>query len=59
LGTFHPSGMAVDGAGRLYVGSEHPPSIEIYAAGASGIAAPVDSIAGPGTGLSIPASIAF
>ncbi len=53
-----PSGMAVDGAGRLYV-AKYGSTIKIYAPGASGSVAPVDSIAGPGTGLSSPASITF
>jgi sugar lactone lactonase YvrE len=54
-----PSGMAVDGAGRLYVAKYGTSTIAIYAPGASGSVAPIDSIAGPGTGLSWPASITF
>src|SRR6266480_1950586 len=54
-----PSGLAVDGTGRLYVAKNGTSTIAIYAPGASGRAAPVDSIAGPGTGLSSPAYITF
>ena len=54
-----PSGLAVDATGRLYVAKNGISTIAIYAPGASGRAAPVDSIAGPGTGLSSPAYITF
>ena len=54
-----PSGLAVDGTGRLYVAKNGISTIAIYAPGASGSDAPVDSIAGPGTGLSSPAYITF
>jgi hypothetical protein len=54
-----PSGLAVDGARRLYVAKSGTSTIAIYAPGASGSDAPVDSIAGPGTGLSSPAYITF
>jgi len=54
-----PSGLAVDGTGRLYVAKNGTSTIAIYAPGASGSDAPVDSIAGPGTGLSSPAYITF
>ena len=49
----------VDGTGRLYVAKNGTSTIAIYAPGASGSDAPVDSIAGPGTGLSSPAYITF
>jgi hypothetical protein len=54
----YPIGLAVDGAGRLYV-AKYSNEITIYAPGASGSDAPVDSITGPGTGLSGPAHITF
>jgi len=54
-----PSGLAVDGAGRLYVAKSGTSTIAIYAPRASGNVAPVDSIAGPGTGLSGPVYITF
>ena len=54
-----PSGLAVDGTGRLYVAKNGASTIAIYAPGARGSDAPVDSIAGPGTGLSSPAYITF
>jgi hypothetical protein len=47
--TAGPAGIAFDGAGRLYVANSN--SILIYAAGATGDATPVATIAGPSTGL--------
>ena len=55
-----PSGIAVDGAGRLYVAqSGGGDAILIYAAGATGNVAPVDTIFGSNTGLSYPQGVAI
>lgn len=58
-GLSSPLGMAVDGAGRLYVANQGSSSITIYAPGATGNAAPMATIAGNNTGLSGPAYITF
>ena len=54
-----PSGVQVDGAGRLVVSNASPPSITIYAnaATADNDIAPVAEIAGANTGLSTPNQI--
>jgi sugar lactone lactonase YvrE len=57
-----PIGIAFDAAGRLYVAnssSRAGNSITIYAAGATGNVAPVDSIVGNNTGLNDGVGIAF
>ena len=59
-----PTGIAFDASGRLYVangGNVSSPAgqILIYAAGASGNVAPIDSIAGSSTGLYGPTWLAF
>jgi hypothetical protein len=55
----NPGGVQVDGAGRLVVSNASPPSITIYpnAATADGDIAPVATIAGANTGLSVPDQI--
>jgi hypothetical protein len=54
-----PGGVQVDGAGRLVVSNALAPSITIYAnaATADGDIAPVATIAGANTGLSVPTQI--
>ena len=58
-------GIALDAAGRLYVtntlntGFSSYNAIMVYSAGATGNAAPVDSIVGDKTGLSTPVAIAL
>lgn len=58
-------GIALDAAGRLYVtntlntGFSSYNAIMVYAVGATGNAAPVDSIVGDKTGLSTPTAIAL
>jgi 6-phosphogluconolactonase (cycloisomerase 2 family) len=54
-----PSGIAVDGTGRLYVTNTGDSSIKIYAAGATGNVAPVATIAGNTPGLVNPAYPTF
>lgn len=46
-----PLGMAMSGAGRLYVANSYSGTIAIFAAGASGNVAPVATISGSSTGL--------
>jgi len=55
----NPGGVQVDGAGRLVVSNASPPSITIYAnaATADGDIAPVATISGANTGLSVPDQI--
>ena len=50
-------GIAVDGAGNIYVASNN--RIMVFAAGASGNATPTATIAGGNTGLSNPFFITF
>jgi hypothetical protein len=62
-GLSYPQGVAVDAAGRLYVANALPPpanvySITVYAALASGNAAPIATIQGSNTGLNVPTGIA-
>ncbi len=65
-GLSNPAGIAVDGAGRIYVTNGGPqsftvlptPSITVYAPDAAGDAAPVRTIAGPATHLGAPTAIA-
>jgi len=56
-------GIALDGAGNIYVTKPGPNfsggSITVYAAGASGNATPVATIAGDNTGLNFPLGIAL
>jgi len=62
-GLSSPSGIARDGAGNIYVinhaASFSGGSITVYAAGATGNATPVATIAGDNTGLSFPVGIAL
>ena len=55
-------GIAVDGSGNIYASAvnvnSYVPEILVYAAGASGAATPVRTIAGPATGLSNPLGMA-
>ena len=53
-----PRGIALDGAGNIYVANEGNSTITVYAAGASGRATPMVTIAGGNTGLSSPSGIA-
>ena len=57
-----PWGCALDGTGRLYVVNYNPntsaSSITVYAAGATGNATPIATIAGSNTGLYFPEGIA-
>ncbi|PYO70626.1 MAG: hypothetical protein DMD64_16905, partial [Gemmatimonadetes bacterium] len=59
-----PNGVALDGAGNIYVVNEFsgsaggPGTITVYAAGASGNVTPTATIAGGNTGLSIANGIA-
>ncbi len=52
-----PSGVAVDGSGRLYVANQNAHSITVHAPNATGNAAPLYSISGAGTGLSSPRTL--
>ncbi len=58
-----PIGIALDAAGRIYVASSGTTSaqyrITVYAAGATGDVAPVVTISGSRTGLSVPSQLAF
>ena len=45
-----PVGVAVDGAGRIYVANFNSSSIAVYAAGANGNATPNVTISGSNTG---------
>ena len=57
-----PDGIALDGAGNIYVannGVNDVASITVYAAGASGNATPMVTIAGSNTGLTNPTLITF
>lgn len=60
-----PEGIALDAAGRLYVTNNQNTAfssynaITVYAGGATGNVAPVDSIVGDKTGLSTPVAIAL
>src|SRR2546427_8678105 len=56
-GLFGPVGIALDGAGNIYVTSGN--SIMVYAAGASGNAPPTATISGSNTGLGTPTLITF
>lgn len=54
-GLDEPTGIAVDGAGNMYVANGGSnASITVYAAGATGNATPIATIAGVNTGLAIP-----
>ncbi|MGQ0548671.1 MAG: beta-propeller fold lactonase family protein [Armatimonadota bacterium] len=57
-----PSGVALDGAGNLYVANFSPfpipsHSVTVYAAGANGNVAPIRTISGAATGLNMPADV--
>src|SRR5439155_7390472 len=52
-----PAGIALDGAGNIYVANSGG-SITVYAAGANGNATPTATIAGGNTGLNSPTLIA-
>src|SRR5437016_7438106 len=54
-----PFGVALDGAGKIYVTNSGGSSITVYAAGASGNATPAATIAGVNTGLGFPLGIAL
>ena len=54
-----PIGIALDGAGNIYVTNYSSSSITVYAAGASGNATPTATIVGGNTGLSQPILITF
>ena len=54
-----PFGIALDGAGNIYVTNFSGNSITVYPAGASGNATPTATIVGGNTGLSQPALITF
>ena len=54
-----PYGIALDGAGNIYVANAGGNSITVYAAGASGNATPTATIAGGNTGLCVPIGIAL
>src|SRR2546426_10440619 len=60
-GLNQPLGIALDGAGRLYVTNygASTPSITVYAAGATGNTTPTATIAGSSTGLHYPSGIAL
>jgi len=62
-GMFIPVGIALDGAANIYVANARSNfgvgSITVYAAGASGNATPMATIAGGNTGLNQPALITF
>src|SRR5439155_1156094 len=55
----NPQGVALDGAGNIYVTDAGSNSITVYAAGASGNATPMATIAGGNTGLDLPVGIAL
>src|SRR5256885_5147862 len=57
-GLNHPSGVALDAAGRLYVAT-FSDSVTSYATGATGNAVPTATTTGSNTGLSQPECIAF
>ena len=58
-GLNHPWGIALDGAGQLYVTNGNDSTINVYAAGATGNATPMATIAGNNTGLAGPYGIAL
>jgi len=58
-GLDNPAGIALDGAGNIYVTNATSHSITVYAAGASGNATPTTTIAGGNTGMFIPVGIAL
>jgi len=58
-----PQGIAIDSAGKIYVANNGSANggtdaITVYAAGANGNAAPIQTIAGSLTGLNLPAGLA-
>ncbi|MDP9017649.1 MAG: NHL repeat-containing protein [Candidatus Eremiobacteraeota bacterium] len=56
-----PQMIAVDSSGKIYVTQDSPPadSVQVYAANASGVSAPIATISGAATGLSTPQGIAL
>jgi sugar lactone lactonase YvrE len=57
-GLDEPVGIAVDGAGNIYVANQRG-GITVYAAGASGDVTPMPTITGPNTGLNNPVRLTF
>ncbi len=57
-GQLYVQQIALDAAGKLYVTMKSTNSVLVYAAGASGTAAPVATISGASTGLNQPCGIA-
>jgi hypothetical protein len=57
-GLSHPSFMALDSAGNLYVAINNAKSIEVFAPGSSGNVPPSRVIAGKNTGFEIPFGVA-
>ncbi|HTW87339.1 MAG TPA: NHL repeat-containing protein [Candidatus Binataceae bacterium] len=53
-----PVGVAVDSGGNIYVANQGLDSVTIYAAGSNGNVAPISSIVGGNTQLSLPVAIA-
>jgi 6-phosphogluconolactonase (cycloisomerase 2 family) len=58
-GLNHPTDVAVDASGNIYVASQSNSSILVYAAGSTGNVAPIQDISGPKTGLSMPHGLAL
>jgi hypothetical protein len=54
-----PTGLALDGAGNIYVANYVGQSITVYAPGVSGNAAPTREIIGANTGLTSPGWMTF
>jgi len=52
-------GLAVDSAGRIYVGDTLNNRVLVYAPGANGAIAPIETLAGSNTGLSDPGTISL
>lgn len=61
LASDFPDGVALDGAGRIYVVTETPPTnaVFVFAAGATGNATPLQTITGPNTMLTRSAGVAL
>jgi sugar lactone lactonase YvrE len=57
-GLVRPTGIAIDGTGKIYVANSEGAKITIYAAGGAN-PVPIDSIVGGNTGLAIPNGIAL
>lgn len=52
-------GLAVDSAGRIYVGDTLNNRVLVYAPGATGAIAPIETLAGSNTGLSDPGTLSL